>query len=81
MQLQKETKWLCENAKGLEKFSGQWVLFSAKEGLVGCGESLAQVLKAARHKKDKHTPFVFHVPSKEELVVAPLPIPVRQVSR
>ena len=81
MTFQKETKWFCENAKGLEKFAGQWVLFSAHEGLVGNGESLAQVLKAARHKKAKNTPFVFHIPSKEELVTSPLSIPVRQVSR
>ncbi len=69
----KETRWLCENAKSLEKFAGQWVMFSANEGLVGNDESFLNVFRSTRSKKSKSTPFVFHVPSKEELA-APLPL-------
>lgn len=72
MELCKETKWLCENAKRLEKFAGQWVSFSANEGLVGSGSSLDHALKNSRNKHFRTAPFVFHVPSKEELT-APLP--------
>jgi hypothetical protein len=80
--LGKETKWLCENAKSLEKkFPGQWVVFSAHEGLVSCGDSLDRVLKTTHSKKNRPASFVFHVPSKEELGPPSLSVSVRQVSR
>ena len=67
MKIQKATKWLCENASRLEKFSGQWVLFSVHEGLVSRGDSLSCVLREARKKKVTKRPFVFHVPSRDDL--------------
>ena len=73
MDICKETKWLCENAKSLEKFSGQWVVFSAHDGLKDHAGSLEGVLKSFRHAKSKAAPFLFHVPSKEELV-SPIPV-------
>lgn len=60
MQLTKETQWLCEHAKTLEKFSGQCVTFTAEEGIM------------LGKKKSSETPFLFHVPSKDELL-APAP--------
>lgn len=62
-----ETKWLCENARNLERFAGQWVKFNVHEGVVKNGSSLLSVLKAGRDAKTPDKPFVFHVPSKEEL--------------
>lgn len=73
MNICKETKWLCENAKSLEKYSGQWVVFSANEGIVDRAGSLSAVLKSFRHMKSKSAPFLFHVPSQEELI-SPLPV-------
>ncbi len=67
MELTKEIKWLCENARSLEKFSGQWVMFSTREGVVSNGPSLQKVLNASKKMKPSEKPFVFHVPSKEEL--------------
>jgi hypothetical protein len=67
MEVKEETKWLCEHAKSLEKFSGQWVVFSPEEGLVGSGGSLIKVLKNARRLPNQKKPFVLHVPSKQEL--------------
>ena len=72
MDICKETKWLCENAKSLEKYSGQWVVFSATRGLVGKASTLNNALRSFRHAKSSQ-PFLFHVPSKEELV-SPLPV-------
>lgn len=67
MDVCKETKWLCENAKTLEKFAGQWVSFTAHDGIVSTN------LSFDRLKKIKPSAFVFHVPSKEELG-SPLPV-------
>ena len=67
MKIQKATKWLCENASRLERFAGQWVLFSVHEGLVSKGESLPLVMRSARRKRVLKRPFVFHVPSRDEL--------------
>jgi hypothetical protein len=72
MEIRKETKWLCENAHALERFSGKWVMFSALEGIMKKDESLTRLLRSAQalHVTDK--PFIFHVPSKRELS-SPLP--------
>ncbi len=61
MNLTKETQWLCEHARTLEKFSGQCVVFTTKDGLV------------SGKKKSNETPFLFHVPSKDELN-SPVPL-------
>jgi hypothetical protein len=65
MEIRKETKWLCENARALERFSGQWVLFNA-DGLVKKDGSLSRLLRAAETQVTAK-PFVLHVPSKREL--------------
>ncbi len=67
MEIKAETKWLCENAKDLERFSGKWVGFNADQGLVGESLSLLKILKAATKLNASRVPFVFHVPSKHEL--------------
>ena len=72
MRIQKETKWLCENAKGLEEYSGQWVVFSANEGLVCKGACLERIMKESKKRKLSLKPFVFHVPPKE-IAEDPLP--------
>ena len=64
MRIQKETQWLCDHAKDLEKFSGKWVAFSLKGGVVAKGRSADQVLKESKKKNEKD-PFLFHVPSKK----------------
>lgn len=60
MDMIKETQWLCEHARILEKFSGQCVVFNTKEGIV------------SGKKRSSETPFLFHVPSKDELI-SPFP--------
>jgi hypothetical protein len=67
MELKRETKWFCAHSKTLERFSGQWVLFNATQGLVGSGASLHKILHSARRQPARRAPFVFHVPSKKEL--------------
>ncbi len=61
-----EIFWLCENSGKLEKYAGQWIMFDAKEDLVSCEKSLDRLLKIIKQKKMKK-PFVFHVPTKDEL--------------
>ncbi len=63
----RETKWLCENSRVLEKFSGQWVMFCAMDGVLCSGESLKTVLDEAKKRKHPHKPYVFLVPSKSQL--------------
>lgn len=67
MEIRKETKWLCENARALERFAGQWVVFDTTKGLVNKGDSLMRLLRDASKPPVKDPPFVFHVPSKTEL--------------
>jgi len=66
MDIRQETKWLCENARELERYSGQWVMFNAGEGTFKKNESLSRLLKSAPSAQSER-PFVFHVPSKRAL--------------
>ncbi len=61
MNLIKETRWLCEHARLLEKFSGQNVMFNTQDGLL------------TDKKKSSEAPFLFHVPSRDELT-SPVPV-------
>ena len=67
MQLTKETKWLCENATELEKFSGQWVAFNVRQGVTVNGLSFVKTFSASKKVRATEKSFVFHVPSKDEL--------------
>lgn len=62
----KETKWLCEHARALERYSGKWILFNVRSGMVAKGASLQKVLKSSSSRSSEK-PFVFHVPSKKDL--------------
>ena len=73
----KETKWMCENSKNLEKYSGKWIVFSAAAGLLSTSDTLNPALKTVRHSKSSSAPFLFHVPSKEDLV-SPLPVAAKK---
>ncbi|MCB4757445.1 MAG: DUF5678 domain-containing protein [Elusimicrobia bacterium] len=77
MKLQKETKWLCENSRALERFAGKWVAFCVNEGLVAKGASLDSILRCAKKRKLSRRSFVFHVPSKDELHI-PFPYSERK---
>jgi hypothetical protein len=68
MEIHKQTKWLCEHARQLERFSGQCVLVNVLEDTISKHESLSRVLKTVhRAAPGEQRPFVFHVPSKREL--------------
>ncbi len=67
MDIRNETKWLCENARALEKYSGQWVMFHAGQDTFQKNESLSRLLKSAPIDTAGKRPFVFHVPSKRAL--------------
>jgi hypothetical protein len=71
MKIRNETKWLCENARDLERYSGQWVMFTTMQGVVRKNDSLTRLLKESKNEPMREKPFVFHVPSKQELA-APL---------
>ena len=68
MSLTKETKWLCEHAKVLEKYSGQWILFDIQEGVLSSGPSIDHLMAHPKKVKGKKEPFIFHVPSKDDLL-------------
>jgi len=70
MDMRQETRWLCENARALERFSGKWVLFCPDTGFVNKGASLSRLLRSAATTQVTDRPFVFHVPSKRELSLA-----------
>ncbi len=75
MRLTKECKWFCEHASQLEKFSGEWVMFRVEEGIVCHGPTLNSVMNTVRKMKRNLTkPYIFHVPSREELSVPMSPV-------
>ncbi len=71
MEIRKETKWLCENAHALERFSGKWVMFDVTGGVVKKDDSLMRLLRTT-DRRAVERPYVLHVPSKKDLSV-PLP--------
>ena len=71
MDICKQTKWLCENTRRLERFAGSWVAFSPEKNRVHAGP-FKQVMRFC-HGKRTQIPFLFHVPSKTDLRT-PLPI-------
>lgn len=62
-----EIFWLCENARNLEQFAGRWVMFDTKEGVVSCEKSLEKLMKMVKKQKKCKHPFLFHVPTKDDL--------------
>lgn len=66
MEICKTTKWLCENAHTLERYSGKLVLFNTF-GVMKKGSSLGSLLRSANINRITEKSFVFHVPSKREL--------------
>jgi hypothetical protein len=62
-----ENFWLCENASKLEQFAGRWVMFDVNEGVVSCEESLDRLIKMVKKHKKVKKPFLFHVPTKDDL--------------
>lgn len=69
----KNSIWLCENAKNLEMYSGQWVMVSPSKGVVCNGPTLEAVLKAGRRIRVRSRPFVLHIPSQTDLAT-PKPV-------
>ena len=68
-----DTESLCEMAGALERFAGQCVVMNPGKRVI-CGSFSMDVLSRETHKsKWKGKPFVFHVPSKEE-VGSPIPV-------
>lgn len=66
MEICKKSKWLCENAHTLERYSGKLVVFDTV-GSVKKSSSLSALLRSAEINQIVNKPFVFHVPSKREL--------------
>jgi hypothetical protein len=64
--MRKENKWLCENARSLERYSGQWVSFCPRAGVLSRGTSLSRVLRPST-RAAIGAPFVFHVPSRTQI--------------
>jgi hypothetical protein len=63
MEICKHTKWLCENTRRLEEFSGRWVAFFTDKNQVRSGDSLQNALSPFKAKRSRSAPFVFHVPA------------------
>lgn len=64
--MRKENKWLCENARSLERYSGQWISFCVEAGVLSRGADLSRVLRPSARGAGR-TQFVFHVPSRAQI--------------
>lgn len=78
MNMNREAKWMCENSKELERFAGQWVLFTPGQGIVGCAHSLKVALAKVNKHQHREKPYMFHVPTSKELG---FPFPVSRIAR
>lgn len=61
-----ELEWLSEHQDEVERYSGKWIALEAKRGILAWGESVGEVLEAARRKHKVKSPTVFLVPRKDE---------------
>ncbi len=61
-----ELEWLSEHQEELERYSGKWIALEAEKGILAWGESVKEVLEAARRKHKIKSPTVFLVPRKDE---------------
>ena len=60
-----ELEWLTKNSKEIEKYSGKWISFNAKKGIIASGRSPREVLDIAK-KKNLGSASLFKVPRKDE---------------
>jgi hypothetical protein len=60
----KELKWVTENPKKIEKFSGKWIAI-VDHRILASGKSVNEVVKKSRGKAKKK-PLIFKVPRKDE---------------
>lgn len=63
----KGLQWLNANEQQLEKFSGRWIAFLEKKGVISSGGTLEEALRKARPSKASESPYVFKVPSQKDL--------------
>ena len=60
-----ELDWLSKNSKEIEKYSGKWIAFTAKKGILASSKNLREVMEITKKKNIKE-PTVFKVPRKDE---------------
>lgn len=60
-----ELEWLSKNSKEVEKYSGKWIAFNAKKGILASGRSVREVVETAKNKNVK-SPSIFKVPRRDE---------------
>jgi hypothetical protein len=60
-------RWLNANEEKLEKFAGQWIAFLEKRGVISSGATLEEALRKAKARAEGESPYMFKVPSNEEL--------------
>ncbi len=60
-----ELQWLSEHSKEVEKYSGKWIVFTAKHGIVASATSAKDAFNASKTKGIK-SPSIFKVPRKDE---------------
>ena len=61
-----ELMWLSKHRKEVEKYSGKWIAIEAKKGILAWGETVKEVIEAARKKHKVQSPTIFLVPRKDE---------------
>ena len=60
-----ELDWLSKNSKVVEKYSGKWIAFTAKKGIIASSKNLKKVMEITKKKNIKE-PTVFKVPRSDE---------------
>lgn len=60
-----ELQWLSDHSEEVEKYSGKWIAFTAKHGIVASGTSAKDILNTFKNK-GLRSPSIFKVPRKDE---------------
>ncbi len=58
--------WLQSHRKKLQKYSGQWIGISLRNGVVAAGKNLKMVDEIFRKKNPREKPHLFQVPPRGE---------------
>ena len=59
-----ELQWLSEHSKEVENYSGKWIAFTAKHGIIASGTSAKDAFNTSK-TNGVRLPSIFKVPRKD----------------
>lgn len=69
----RDGNWQCYQSLDPRKYAGRYVVIAGGT-LIGAGKDLSKLLRLARRKKPKETPFVARMRDPKQVCVYPVPM-------